>query len=198
MSKTGFTTLPCPGCGQKNERKRDSVCPDCLEMIQTGKEHVKLYNELKSDKDMVECQVPFGWDGPRFHTFRTNQHNESLEPLGKILTEISQLVCVPAHQKIHYGYMRYLENRPSFSVDDGGYGGRELPVVFVKQGEGKSEFHHQGKAVMPKKIFDALCRLTKAIEFAIAESEKGAVEYGKNALLMLNDGKLRMDEFNSI
>lgn len=56
MSKTGFTTLPCPGCGQKNERKRDSVCPDCLEMIQTGKEHVKLYNELKSDKDMVECQ----------------------------------------------------------------------------------------------------------------------------------------------
>lgn len=58
---------------------------------------------------MILNKVPFGWDVPRFSTFRTNQHNPSLEPLGEILAELSQLVSVPDRQDICYGYMQYLE-----------------------------------------------------------------------------------------
>ena len=195
--KTGFTNSECPGCGKKNERKKDSVCPECLEMLATGRAHVKLYNELKMDKSIIECQAPFGWDSPRFSTFRTNQHNPSLEPVGKILAELSRLVSVPAQQQICYGYMQYLGNRATFSVHDGHAVGYDLPVVFIeKRPGGKNKFDGQGKVVMPKKIFDCLNKLEKAIDNAIEESERGAVEYGKNALIMLNDGKITMEDFN--
>ena len=197
MAKTGFTNLPCPGCGKKNERKADSVCPDCLGLLEDGRSHRKLYEELKAQKKMIECQVPFGWDVPRFSTFRTNQHNDSLEPLGKCLAKLSQLVCVPDGHDVGYGYMRYLGNRPSYSIKDGDAGGYDLPVVYIeKRPGGKNKYNGQGKAIMPKAIFDCLFELSEAIETAIAETEKSAAEYGKNALLMLNDGHLTMEEFN--
>src|SRR4051812_775326 len=107
MAKKGFTITKCPGCQKERERKADSVCPECLGFLETARKHRELYNSMKLDKDMIECQVPFGWDGPSFSTFRTNQHNEDLKPLQTVLIQLSQLVSVPLGYRVNYGYMEY-------------------------------------------------------------------------------------------
>lgn len=197
MQKPGFTNSPCPGCGEKNERKKDSVCPECLALLHTAKKHKELYNQFKSKDGFIECQVPFGWDGPRYFTMRTNQHNKHLDKLGEVLIRLSQLCSIPLGYKVNWGYMRYLENRASFCIDDGSAMGYDLPVVYIKEkAYNKKKYDGTGKSIMPREIYDALNDLNEAIETAISGTEKEAVEFGKNVLFLLNSGEITMNQFN--
>lgn len=197
MAKEGFTSKKCPGCGEENLRKKDDVCPECLGFIQTGREHQKMYDKLKSDKKQIECQVPFGWDGPGFYLDRIHMKTEDRDKLKDIFVKLSQLVSVPHGQKVGYGYMQYLMNSVTYEVDDGGASGYDLPVVYLeKKPGGKNTFNGQGKSVMPKEIYKCLNELNKQVEKILKETEKNAIEHGKNALFMLSSGKLTMKEFN--
>lgn len=193
MPKAGYTEKPCPGCGEEILRKKDSVCPNCHALLETAREHKKLYEELKVKDGMIECKIPFGWDVPRFYTMRSNQHNESLKPLGEILAKLSRLVSVPKGKRVHYSYMSYLDNRLMYEQEGDQEWGEKLPVIY-KTDSGKWKF--QGDVVMPEQIFNCLNELSEAIEEAISGTEKSAVEYGKNALLMLQNGHITMKEFN--
>lgn len=197
MAKEGFTTKKCPGCGEEDLRKKEHVCPTCLGFLKTGRAHQEMYDKLKSDKNQIECQVPFAWDGPSFYLDKTHIKTEDKDILKDIFVKLAQLVSVPHGYKVGYGYMQYLMNSVTFEVDDGGASGYDLPVIYIEKKQGmKSGFNGQGKSVMPAEIYKCLNELNKHVEKIIRETEKNAIEHGKNALFMLNSGKLTLKEFN--
>lgn len=189
--------MACPGCGLENNRKKESVCPECLGRLEFARRIEKQYEELKGDPEMIECQVPFSWEGPSFSTFRTNQHNESLKPVAELLVKLSRLCAVPAGMQTTWGYMAHLCNHRAYEPKGGN---RSLPVVFIKEAKPgrKNGWHDQGAAVMPKHIYNALTDLIAAINTALAATEEGALEFGKNALFMLNSGKISIEDFNEL
>lgn len=198
MNRKGFTTDKCPGCGETEERKKDSVCPKCMERLETAKRLEERYEELKKEPFMVECMVPTGWDVPRFFTSRCGNRDESLNDLGKLLQKLSQLCAVPSGYKLNYGYMQHLMNSPYFSLDEQGWNNDKLPVVFKTDEDREKNWKFEGKALMPKEIFETLTALVKSIETSLKTTEDQSIEFGKNALLMLNSGKISMLEFSEM
>ncbi len=197
MPRPGFTSKPCPGCGERNERKKDSVCPNCLGLLHTAKKHKELYEKLAAEETFIECQVPYGWGGPSFYLPKTSLGNDQLKQLSECLKNLSRLCSIPYGYKVGYGYMQYLINSASYSYDSGLARDRDLPVVFIaEKSPGKPyKWDWQGKGVMPKEIFDCLNELETTMQSVLKSIESQAIEYGKNALLMLNSGQMTLEDF---
>jgi predicted RNA-binding Zn-ribbon protein involved in translation (DUF1610 family) len=190
MKKTGFTIAKCMGCGKTNDRKTDFVCPECLEAIETHRINKEYYEKCSKENgfDLVEANIQYLFSYPSYSTFRTNQFNHSLKPIGLTLCEISKFVSLSKGQQIAWGYMRHLENEKSFAP----YVNTHNNVRVFDRPRATNE----ETILIPKQLMNLLSRLDKEIKSAIEKTEEGAVLYGKNALLMLNNGHITLDEFN--
>lgn len=197
MAKAGYTTTDCPGCGGNTERKKNKLCVQCFGLLETGRNHIKSFENSIGVNSMIEVSIPTAWDGPRYSAYKTNSHSEFPDLIRKSLREIASFLSVPKGDRPQWGYIQYLENRLVFEPISE-YGGG-LPSVFKpgKDNFGNNEqYEHCRNALIHKDVLQVLNLLHLSIEDYISETEKKAVEYGTNALFQLNNGTLTMDDFN--
>ena len=191
----GITAQKCPGCGEENARRANEVCTKCLSAIHLVRVHEENYERAKKDESLgyMEAKIHASWSHPRFRTFRSNQLNPHLAPIGVSLAKIARFLGVSKAETVTYGYLRHLENRLIFEPFNDTLGKQER--LYKKPGD-TSPHSMEATVLIPKELFSLLNNLFIEIDTAIVETEKAAVEYGKNALIMLNDGHLSVDEFN--
>lgn len=193
MAKAGFTTLPCPGCGERNERKKDSVCPKCHEFIETGKKFREDYLKKANDETYIETLIPTEWEYVKYSAIRVNQHSEIYRNLGEKMKELVDLLSIKKGRKPTYGYMSYLENRLVFE-DIYKYTGNQR-AIFISEKQYKNRYQFNADAILPKSVFEKLEEINELITKAISETQDKGIEYGRNLLFQLNNGHISMDDF---
>ncbi|MFA6917014.1 MAG: hypothetical protein WC222_11495 [Parachlamydiales bacterium] len=195
--KTGYTTQPCPACGLKKERKANVICPDCLELIERGKQFMELYNFIKTkNSNLIESQVPDNWERPYYRVHKINIASDIFELIGEKITKIAKSVSIPKPDDWgKWSYMSYLGN--SFDKTWQSKGTSEISIFDKHTGlQNKFEFTHD--RIFDKETHDLLKELDGLIYSAFREVERRAIDYGKNALYLLNNGEITAAQFNEI
>ena len=185
--RKGYTAKPCPGCGEKNERRSDSVCPECYGLLETGRKYRELYENLQeNDSDMISVITPDNWCKPYYKTILGIYEEKNAEALAEIIVTLAKAISLPAPLVTTWGYRRHLENRLDFESDLSG-----------TKGELFGRFEWKEARIFEKKVFDLLNKLNELIKKTTQEAYDGGVEIGKKSLFMLNAGKITLDEFES-
>jgi len=186
MAKKGFTSTACPGCGEKVERRKDSVCRECHNLIATGKLYRENYEKLKEENIFTEIQIPDSWCQPHYSAIKIDMRTKSYEKIGQLLKELADQVSIDKGKETDWDYKLYHNTalRFKYMVDS------DNPLLFHKK------FNWRKSVLMQKGVYELLQQLHTTIEECIEETEIKGIEYGKNALFMLNQGLLTMDEFD--
>lgn len=194
MSEKGYTIDPCPGCGEKNYRKRKDLCPNCLNLMETGRMHNRLYSSLCNNDNFQEIEIPKGWSVPDISS-RKLYNTVKFDAVTRSLSNLVELLTVQKGRRTIYGYMAHYVNGISFEnipVRDS-----NIHVIFKDDSKNYNRhYDHNAQAVINKDVLTALETLYSAIVETMAETEREAIDYGKNVLFMLNSGKITMDQFD--
>ena len=197
MAKAGYTETPCPGCGENNLRKKDSVCPECFGLIETGKMHLKLFKNTIAEGEAVEVVIPWSWEKPRYSVYKTNPHSEHTDLLGELMKELAEKLSISEGFRADNSYMHYIDNKLVFRPIGSYVNEKRADLKIYKDPNNKRDtgYHFEKNALMRKDDFDLLQKLHFTLELLLEETETKAVEYGKNALIMLNNGDITLSEF---
>ena len=188
MARKGYTTSPCHGCGSKQERKKDTLCADCLELMEQGKEWADAYNKAPGE----EIEIPMSWYKPYDMTYRVNTWSKESEKIGEAMSDLARELSFRQPTRYYkYNNIRYGDK----IVKDFGYHQNSAENRLFESSACRSGFDHRAKVKMLPEVAEILDRLDRAIRTVITEREKLAIEYGKNALLMLNSGQITMKDF---
>lgn len=193
--RAGFTITKCPGCGQNNERKKDSVCPECHKHIETGKMHIELYKKYSNDENYIEVQIPTNWEKPNILSNKI-QKPDSYNEIGKTLKELIHEISFVEGIKPYYPYMQYLENRLVFEEIDSH--GSKTHVAFQNDRAYDRFYSHGATAIINKQILQKLEKLHSLFQLALNETEQEAIEKGKDVLFLLHQGKITMADFDKM
>jgi len=186
MSRKGYTNKECPGCRGTNERRVDSICPKCLELIETGRRYRERYKALaESNKDIVNALVPDNWCKPYYKTIHGN--DQKAEELAETIVKIAKMTSLPAPVVTSYEYRRHLENKLTFDAD---YRCGKHEELFGKR------FEWNEPRIFEKVIFDLLNKLDAQIKTVTKEAYSAGLDTGKKSLIMLNAGKITLSEFD--
>lgn len=182
MSRRGYTTKPCPICGNTTERPQNKLCKDCEKLILLGKDFLKLQEDLKN-----QTHVP-AYIGTWSRRFYLNKTHFSLdEKLYELLHELVFLISKPMPDEydrydFYSNSKMYAYNHPKkeeikiFEID------REEPGKHII-------FNNKRKA-------EILNELKNTIEKALLEVEKSGIEYGKNILMQMHKGDITVKDFD--
>ncbi len=194
MARKGYTKAPCPGCHRDNhkERKKDEVCFDCLELIEQGKHFNEVYEDFKTRTYMIEACVPDNWSRPYYHVYKSRAGSDIYESISKKIVELAIAVSLPRPTNINSGYS-YSYSYHFAEVLRRENRSRGKNKIF-KKSSGDNQW--QQDRVFEKKIYELISELDNLIREGVQAVEIGSIEYGKNCLVLLNNGEITLDEFN--
>lgn len=191
MPRPGYTTKPCHGCGSTKEHKKETLCMDCQALLKIAEMHKEKYVRLVNDDEFEELNIPYNWEQPSYYTKRQNlARNLKYKRVGEILKELAEELSL--EKGILPIYYTYYHSELQFTPEDTvGLDGGNLENIY-----GKKRYEYKKNAVMHKKTRALLEELHECITDSLEEVENSSVEFGKNAMLMLNAGKITLEEFN--
>ena len=189
--KKGYTMQPCPGCGKSNNRKKDSVCPECFSLMETGRMHMDLYEKIAENDSFIEVKIPTNWEKPHYYNYKVIHNHGLHERLGEIMKELVHILSFRKGKRASWSYIRYLENHLTFENVSQAKANTMFKSGYGEQGR----YNHSADAVIPKTVYLKLEELHDQIELILKEVEEKSVEYGKNMLSMLNNGDITLEEF---
>lgn len=192
MGRAGISNSECPACHKKKVRRKDEVCVDCLELIEIGKHFDQVYKSLSEMAGvLIESRVPASWCLPYYAPYKTGSGSEIYKKIAEKITELARAVSLPSPVAVNkWSYIRYLMN--SLQLENRSVG---KASIFKKWSNRDEKFDYEQDRIFEKTTHDLLSELDRLIRDGIKETEKKAVEYGKDLLMQLNNNEVTPEDF---
>ncbi len=185
MARRGYTNKECPGCKGTETRRATDICPTCLGLIETGRQYRERYKALKNTDGLVAVKTPDNWCKPYYQTIHSH---EKAEALSETIVKLAKTLSLPAPVETSHSYRYHLENRLDYQFV---YFGKVEEKLF------RQNFEWNEPRIFEQEILDLLNTLDQLIKDHIQFVYDQGLETGKQALIMLNAGKITLDELNS-
>jgi len=188
MARRGYTKKPCHGCGGEIEHPSGQVCGDCKIKFKHAEAYNKLMDEIKGDT-RVAVEIPSNWCHPHFFPKRTSDmRGYDYETIGEILRDLAKDISIETPKS-------YYHFSSSDKITEMGNTTKPDFDLFPNDG---SNYEFTSVVIMNKSTYELLEKLSQEIKKELLNREDLAFDYGKNLLMLLNNGELSEKDFLKI
>jgi len=188
VSRRGYTSKPCPGCGRSKERKPEEVCEDCKALIAQAKAHNEWAAKL-TDTETELVRVPeehnthaypqFYMGSPR--SGRTSRDDGPRRQISNLLARLINQISEPVRNSVWGTGAAILSNA-------------EGP--FNQRGWSRNWENARHLRTMPKATAQTIRDLYDAVANALVETHELSKRDGRNLLFGLAEGDVSVNDFN--